>query len=368
MCLRFERQVCTRVGLILVNYASVRSLLVQAFGPDLPVRVMPYTVEAAFKHPRSPDDGRPPVPREIAGLSDPQTPLVVAVSRHEARKGLDLLLESLATLRARRYPARVCLLGPGPLLERHRALARTLGLEACTAIPGQVADPWPYLRHADVFVLPSLGEGGSGSMSLLEALMAGTAVVASACDGIPEDVTHGHDALLVEPGTGRGSSRPSGGPWPTGDFEPASASGDARPSGAGSVPTGSWRHSARRTLPWAWRREVPSAAALWRPATPGSPRSERAGPCRSPAPRRSVGAAGAVGAARRPRAAAPPALARVPRAPRPAGLLAIRPRAKATAGRRAGGGGACPATLALGPVYARCSGLTCSSTTACGKR
>jgi glycosyltransferase involved in cell wall biosynthesis len=37
-------------------------------------------------------------------------------------------------------------------------------------------------------------------MSLLEALQAGVAIVASAVDGIPEDLTDGDSALLVEPG------------------------------------------------------------------------------------------------------------------------------------------------------------------------
>ena len=57
----------------------------------------------------------------------------------------------------------------------------------------------PYLRAADIFVLPSLQEG-SGSVALLEALQAGTVIVASNVDGIPEDVTDGESALLVEPG------------------------------------------------------------------------------------------------------------------------------------------------------------------------
>lgn len=57
----------------------------------------------------------------------------------------------------------------------------------------------PYLGCADVFVLPSLGES-SGSLSVLEALRAGRAIVASAGDGIPEDLMDGRDALLVPPG------------------------------------------------------------------------------------------------------------------------------------------------------------------------
>jgi glycosyltransferase involved in cell wall biosynthesis len=94
---------------------------------------------------------------------------------------------------------RACLVGHGPLLEPHRRLARQLRLDDIVAITGWVFDPFAYLRHADVFVLPSFQEG-SGSLSLIEALQAGLPVVASNIDGIPEDVTDGDSALLVEPG------------------------------------------------------------------------------------------------------------------------------------------------------------------------
>jgi glycosyltransferase involved in cell wall biosynthesis len=199
----YERRVYTQSRLVLVNYESVRRLLVNAFGPSVPVRLLPYTAESAFVHELL-VRGKPcqlPVPDGLAPLGDSEAPLVVAVSRHDPRKGLDLLLEALADIRAQGVGFRACLVGPGRLLEAHRALARRLGLDGATVvIPGQVPDPFPYLQHADVFALPSLGEGGSGSLSLLEALQAGVAVVASACDGVPEDVADGHDALLVKPG------------------------------------------------------------------------------------------------------------------------------------------------------------------------
>jgi glycosyltransferase involved in cell wall biosynthesis len=78
-------------------------------------------------------------------------------------------------------------------------LAAELGLAGRVAIPGKVDDVSRYLASADVFVLPSLAEA-SGSVSILEALRAGTAVIASACDGMPEDLVDGTDALLVPPG------------------------------------------------------------------------------------------------------------------------------------------------------------------------
>ena len=96
-------------------------------------------------------------------------------------------------------PFRACIVGGEALLEKHRKLAADLGLLASTAIPGRVPDAYAYLRHADIFVLPSLEEG-SGSVSLLEAMQAGAAPVVSRIDGLPEDVVEGESALLVEPG------------------------------------------------------------------------------------------------------------------------------------------------------------------------
>jgi glycosyltransferase involved in cell wall biosynthesis len=54
------------------------------------------------------------------------------------------------------------------------------------------------LALAHVFVMPSLWEGLP--MALLEAMVAGKAIVASAIAGIPEAVVNGRDGVLVPPG------------------------------------------------------------------------------------------------------------------------------------------------------------------------
>jgi glycosyltransferase involved in cell wall biosynthesis len=54
------------------------------------------------------------------------------------------------------------------------------------------------LALADIFVMPSLFEGLP--MALLEAMIAGKAIVASATSGIPEAIESGREGLLVTPG------------------------------------------------------------------------------------------------------------------------------------------------------------------------
>jgi glycosyltransferase involved in cell wall biosynthesis len=192
-----ERHGYRRVRLMLVNYDSVAELLRAAHGSGAEIRRLPYAAPAAFR--AAPDVASRALPGPVAALGAPDAPLLVSVSRHDPRKGLHVLLRALAQLQAAGVAFRACLVGPGRLLDAHRGLAASLGLSGRVAIPGRVEDVGPYLHHADVFVLPSLQEG-SGSVSLIEALEAGRAVVASRCDGIPEDLLDGRDALLVAPG------------------------------------------------------------------------------------------------------------------------------------------------------------------------
>jgi glycosyltransferase involved in cell wall biosynthesis len=186
-----------RSRVVLVNYQSVERLLVRAYGPELNLRRIPYCAPDAFR--LEGHSGGSEVPAAAAALKPAAAPLVLAVSRQDPRKGLDLLLLALARVRAAGIPFRACLVGTGRLLEAQRRLAAQLGFEGQIAQPGEVPDVAPYLSCADVFVLPSLGEA-SGSVSVLEALRAGKAVIASACDGLPEDLRDGQDALLVAPG------------------------------------------------------------------------------------------------------------------------------------------------------------------------
>lgn len=181
--------------LVLCNYESVRRLVRELCGPAVAPRIVPYAAPAAFGL----TNGSRPLPAPLAVLEPRGAPLIVSVSRHDPRKGVDRLLQALAELSAAGVQFRACLVGEGRLLAEHRRLRDQLALTRSVAVPGFVPDVFDYLRHADVYVLPSIEEG-SGSVALQEALQVGVAVVASDCDGIPEDLAHERDALLVPPG------------------------------------------------------------------------------------------------------------------------------------------------------------------------
>jgi glycosyltransferase involved in cell wall biosynthesis len=190
-----ERRAFLASRQVAVNYENVERLLDQAYGPGLRYRRLPYAPPTAFDVHLE----RPPLPETLRGFGDPRAPLIVSVSRHDGRKGLDVLIDALAGLRRDGVAFRACLVGPGLLLEAHRRRVTALGLADRVLVPGRVADVMPYLLHSDVYALPSREEG-SGSVAVLEALQAGAAIVASDVDGIPEDLTDARDSLLVAPG------------------------------------------------------------------------------------------------------------------------------------------------------------------------
>jgi glycosyltransferase involved in cell wall biosynthesis len=202
---RAERRGLLGSRLVLVNYRSVERLLLEIYPGVGEIRRIPYASDLAFIAPNA-AVGAPELPDSFA---DAEAPLIVCVARHDPRKGVDRLLLALAGLREAGVRFRACLLGRGQLIGAHRAMAERLGLARAVWIPGQVPDVRPYLDAADLFVLPSLEEG-SGSVALIEAMGAGLPVVASACDGIPEDVclsavrgddyADGDAGLLVTPG------------------------------------------------------------------------------------------------------------------------------------------------------------------------
>jgi phosphatidylinositol alpha-mannosyltransferase len=122
-------------------------------------------------------------------------PTVFFCGRHEPRKGLGLLLESLQSLPS---DVTVWVASDGPETERLKAAyagdRRVVWL-------GRISDEekMARLRGADVFCAPAL-MGESFGVVLLEAMAAGTAVVASDLDGYRNVATHGADALLATVG------------------------------------------------------------------------------------------------------------------------------------------------------------------------
>jgi len=122
---------------------------------------------------------------------------ILFVGRHEPRKGLDVLLEAFAGLGG---DSVLWVAGEGPATERLRASAPP-GVEWLGCISD--AELARRLRSAAVLCAPSL-HGESFGLVLLEAMAAGTPIVASDIDGYRDVARAGREAVLVEPGDSAG--------------------------------------------------------------------------------------------------------------------------------------------------------------------
>ena len=137
-----------------------------------------------------------PLPKPATGRCEPGR--ILFLGRVEAAKGVAELLDALALLAPRFPQLRLVLAGSGDLAPwREQAAARGLG--ARVELPGwlDAAGRDAELARAAVFCLPSHAEGLP--MSLLEAMGAGRAVVASSVGAVPDAVCDGDNGLLVPP-------------------------------------------------------------------------------------------------------------------------------------------------------------------------
>ncbi|MNN64103.1 N,N'-diacetylbacillosaminyl-diphospho-undecaprenol alpha-1,3-N-acetylgalactosaminyltransferase [compost metagenome] len=78
-----------------------------------------------------------------------------------------------------------------------KRMVKEFDLDAHVAMLGFRTDIPEILGNIDVLVLPSMFEGFP--MVILESLCAGTPVIASNVNGVPEVVEHNVNGLLVEP-------------------------------------------------------------------------------------------------------------------------------------------------------------------------
>lgn len=141
--------------------------------------------------------------RRELGLKEGQR-LVLAVGRLSREKGHADLVEALGELR-RLSPAldfRLLVVGEGPERARVEQAAGAWGVEGRLVFAGHREDVRPFYALADALALPSHSEGSP--LVLLEAMAAGLPVVATRVGGVPEMVTDGESALLVEPRDARG--------------------------------------------------------------------------------------------------------------------------------------------------------------------
>ena len=135
------------------------------------------------------------------GSDEPALPsrqLVLAVGRHVAQKGFDLLLQAWAAVSKTLPDAMLRVIGDGPLLDEHAALAARLGIERQVEWIAPTQYIVEHYHEAAVFVLPSRYEGMP--LALLEAQALGVPAVAFDCPTGPAEILTPETGRLVPAG------------------------------------------------------------------------------------------------------------------------------------------------------------------------
>jgi glycosyltransferase involved in cell wall biosynthesis len=173
--------------------AALAGRLRQAGVDPARVHVIPNGVDTARFAPRS-----RAAARAALGI-DATAPTVLFVGNLKPVKGIDILLDAVATMVRARPALKLFIIGGGPLHGRLRESAVRLGLDASVRMLGEQPpeEIARWMNAADVLCLPSRSEGMPNVV--LEAGASGLPVVATRVGGIPEILAEDAAGYLVPP-------------------------------------------------------------------------------------------------------------------------------------------------------------------------
>jgi phosphatidylinositol alpha-1,6-mannosyltransferase len=198
------RSVLRRIGddTDTVTFVSryTRGRFASAFGPHAGLEHVPPGVDTdRFR----PDPASRAELRARYGLGE--RPTVLCLSRLVPRKGQDMLIKALPSIRRRVDGAALVIAGGGPYMTALHELADRLGVSDHVTFTGGVpaADLPAYHAMADVFAMPCRTRGAGLDVEglgivFLEASATGVPVIVGSSGGAPETVQHNKTGIIVD--------------------------------------------------------------------------------------------------------------------------------------------------------------------------
>lgn len=170
---------------------SIRDLILQDYGHDVPVTVVPTPVDLGQYQDLAPHHVR-------ADLALEDAEVLLYVGRLSREKNLDFLLRAFALVHANRPQVRLLLVGKGPHENSLKRTVQKLDLGSSVVFTGLVphSEVPHYAAAADLLVFASLVD--TQGLVLIEGMAAGTPVVAVEAPG-PADVLAEGGGLLTAP-------------------------------------------------------------------------------------------------------------------------------------------------------------------------
>lgn len=125
----------------------------------------------------------------------PQKPVFVSVARLHTRKGFHKLMEAHARLLKEGFDHHIIVIGDGEEKENLKKQAETLGVTNSFELLGSLMNPYPYVKKAAFFILPSESEGWP--LIIADTLILQKPIISTNVGGIPEMITHEKTGYLI---------------------------------------------------------------------------------------------------------------------------------------------------------------------------
>ncbi|CAD7804100.1 N-acetyl-alpha-D-glucosaminyl L-malate synthase [Chryseobacterium aquaeductus] len=125
----------------------------------------------------------------------PNKPIFVSVARLNSRKGFHKLMDAHSKLLKDGFDHHIIVIGDGDEKENLKRQAENLGVNKSFLFLGSLLNPYPYVKNADFFILPS--ESESWPLIIADALILQKPIISTNVGGIPEMITHGKTGYLI---------------------------------------------------------------------------------------------------------------------------------------------------------------------------
>lgn len=125
----------------------------------------------------------------------PDKPIFVSVARLHSRKGFHKLMDAHAQLLKDGFDHYVIVIGDGDEKENLRKQAESLGVTQSFEFLGSLLNPYPYVKNADFFILPS--ESESWPLIIADSLILQKPIISTNVGGIPEMISHEKTGYLI---------------------------------------------------------------------------------------------------------------------------------------------------------------------------
>ncbi len=120
---------------------------------------------------------------------------LLSIGRLSQQKGFDMAIEAAAILRDRGLAFCWYVIGTGELKEELEKQIRQAGVENCFVLLGARSNPYPYIKHCNLFVQPSRFEGKS--VVLDEAKILSKPIVATAYPTVTDQIENEKEGLIA---------------------------------------------------------------------------------------------------------------------------------------------------------------------------